>query len=73
MHLKDEQEGRQGGIVAEDSMAIGKVVLGLTLGAVAGYLGYRIVGCSTGACPLTSNPYVSTLYGALMGLTISLS
>ena len=73
MHLKDEQEGRQGGIVAEDSMAMGKVVLGLILGAGAGYLWYRVVGCSTGACPLTSNPYISTLYGALMGLTISLS
>ena len=73
MHLKDEQEGRQGGIVAEDTMTMGKVVLGLILGAGAGYLWYRVVGCSTGACPLTSNPYVSTLYGALMGLTISLS
>ncbi|MEK7746242.1 MAG: DUF6132 family protein, partial [Elusimicrobiota bacterium] len=60
-------------IVAEDTMAMGKVVLGLILGAGAGYLWYRVVGCSTGACPLTSNPYVSTLYGALMGLTISLS
>ncbi len=54
-------------------MAMGKVVLGLVLGAGAGYLWYRVVGCSTGACPLTSNPYISTLYGALMGLTISLS
>ena len=73
MHLMDEHAGELGGIVAEDTMTMGKVVLGLILGAGAGYLWYRVVGCSTGACPLTSNPYVSTLYGALMGLTISLS
>ena len=37
------------------------------IGAAAGYGWHRVVGCSSGACPITANPYVSTLYGAVMG------
>ncbi len=39
--------------------------------AVGGALGcgyHKLVGCSSGACPITANPYISTLYGALIGL-----
>jgi len=42
-------------------------LLGALLGAAGGYLYWRYIGCSTGACPITSSPVVSTLYGALMG------
>lgn len=37
------------------------------IGAVGGYLYYRFVGCKSGACPITRNPWISTLYGALIG------
>ena len=42
-------------------------MLTVILGAAAGYAYHRVVGCSTGACPITANPYISTVYGALIG------
>lgn len=39
----------------------------VAIGAVGGYLWYRLVGCRTGTCPITSNPWVSTIYGAVIG------
>lgn len=41
--------------------------LPVVIGAAGGYVYYRVVGCRTGGCPLTSNPWISTLYGALLG------
>lgn len=48
-----------------------KIIIGVVAGAIAGYAYYRLVGCVTGTCPLTSNPYFSTLYGAVMGLLLT--
>jgi hypothetical protein len=45
--------------------------VGAVAGAAAGYLYYRLVGCPGGTCPITSNPYLSTVYGAVLGLLIS--
>jgi len=49
-----------------------KLILGAAIGAVLGFGLYRLVGCASGACPITSNPYISTLYGALMGAFIAM-
>lgn len=42
-------------------------IIGTIVGALAGYLYWRFVGCNSGTCPITSSPFNSTLYGALMG------
>jgi hypothetical protein len=48
-----------------------RALLFVLAGAAAGLLYQRVVGCSTGTCPITSSPYVSTLYGAVMGFLVS--
>ena len=40
------------------------------IGAIGGFLYYRFVGCASGACPITSNPYISTVYGGVIGLLL---
>jgi xanthine/uracil permease len=45
-------------------------IIGFLVGAVGGYLYYYFVGCSTGTCPITSNPWRMTLYGSLMGMLL---
>ena len=42
-------------------------IIGIPVGGVAGYFYYHFVGCSSGTCPITSNPYITVLYGALLG------
>ena len=42
-------------------------VIGVVIGAIAGYLYYFYVGCASGTCAITSKPLNSTLYGAVMG------
>ncbi len=49
-----------------------KKVLPVVIGAVLGYSYYYFIGCTTGTCPIQSNPYFSTLYGALFGLIFAL-
>lgn len=42
-------------------------ILGIAIGAVAGYFYWKFIGCSTGSCAITSNPINSTIYGSVMG------
>lgn len=42
-------------------------LIGIPVGAIGGYLYWHFIGCSSGTCPITSNPMNSTLYGMLMG------
>lgn len=42
-------------------------IIGVVIGAVAGYLYFHFVGCNSGTCAITSKPVNSTFYGALMG------
>ena len=43
------------------------ISIGLVLGAIAGYLYYYYIGCSSGSCAITSKPLNSTIYGSVMG------
>jgi hypothetical protein len=49
------------------SAAFIRPFLGVVIGGVAGYLYYHFVGCSSGSCAITSNPYMSTMFGGLFG------
>ena len=42
-------------------------IIGVMIGAVAGYFYWQQVGCASGTCAITSSPINSSLYGALMG------
>ena len=48
-----------------------RIFIGAVAGAVLGFGWYKLVGCSTGTCPLTSNPVVCTLYGMTVGALIA--
>lgn len=52
-------------------MKISGYVIGGILGAAAGYLYYRFVGCASGRCLITSNPWSATVYGAVLGVLIA--
>jgi len=43
------------------------VLIGGAIGAVLGYFGK----CSSGACPLTANPYRGAIYGAVVGALLA--
>lgn len=45
--------------------------IGLTIGAIAGFLYWNYIGCASGTCAITSKPLNSTLYGALMGYLVA--
>lgn len=42
-------------------------IIGMIVGAAAGYAYYYFVGCASGICVITSSPINSTLYGSMMG------
>lgn len=41
------------------------------IGAVIGFSYYFFIGCYNGTCLISSSPYISTLYGAGVGLVIA--
>ena len=46
-----------------------KPILGAVVGAVLGYAYYATIGRSSGGCPITANPWISTFWGAAIGGT----
>jgi len=50
-----------------------RIIIGVILGGGLGFGWYKLVGCSTGTCPLTSNPVISTIFGAVFGALLAAS
>jgi uncharacterized membrane protein len=48
-----------------------KIAASIIIGGLVGFLYYKFIGCRTGTCMITSNPYISTVYGAVMGALVA--
>ncbi|MFC1592576.1 DUF6132 family protein [Candidatus Omnitrophota bacterium] len=46
--------------------------LGIVIGGVVGLAVGHIFRCVSGMCPLTSNPVITTIIGALVGFMIAI-
>lgn len=44
-----------------------KSIIAIAVGGVAGFLYYYFVGCASGSCGITSNPYMSIAFGGFFG------
>lgn len=51
----------------EKIKAIWPALAGLVVGIAGGYIYYVEIGCNSGTCPITSNPWMTMLWGGLMG------
>jgi hypothetical protein len=48
-----------------------KPFLSVVIGGILGFLYYHFVGCSSGTCQITGNPYGSTIMGGFMGYFVT--
>jgi hypothetical protein len=48
-----------------------KILFGALAGIFAGFLYYKFIGCSTGSCRITSNPWISMSFFGLFGIVFS--
>ena len=44
--------------------------IGIIIGGISGFLYYIKIGCVSGTCPITSNPWLTVLWGAAVGYLI---
>ncbi|MCC5926207.1 MAG: hypothetical protein JJU41_06550 [Bacteroidetes bacterium] len=45
-------------------------IISAVIGASAGFAYYYYIGCVTGTCPIQTNPWLSTSFGTLFGVTL---
>lgn len=48
-----------------------RLIIGIVIGGLLGYAMYRFIGCSSGACPITSDPWISTILGMVFGALVA--
>lgn len=46
------------------------IIIGAIIGGIGGFVYHKLIGCSSGLCPLTANPTTSIIYGAILGALI---
>jgi hypothetical protein len=52
--------------------AVLKLVVGAAIGGLVGYIVvYKLIGCASGACPITRSPYISTIFGVVIGALLA--
>ena len=44
-----------------------RLIISIVIGGTAGFAYYYFIGCSSGSCAISSNPFISTFYGILLG------
>ena len=49
-----------------------KIALGIVIGGAIGFAVGYLGRCASGVCPLTSNPIISTVIGALIGALVTM-
>ena len=42
-------------------------IIGLVIGMTGGFLYWKLIGCASGNCPLTSSWKIMLIYGGIMG------
>lgn len=48
-----------------------KTFIFVVIGMASGFAYYYFIGCYGETCPIQSNPYLSTIYGGLLGFVLS--
>jgi len=57
-------------IIRTEVIKWSKRIIPVVLGAAGGYAYYYFIGCASGSCPITGNPYISTIYGGIVGVLL---
>lgn len=47
-----------------------KPIVFISLGGIAGFAYYYFIGCASGSCAITGNPYASIAFGGYLGYFI---
>ena len=48
-----------------------RLIIGAIVGGVLGFGIYRFIGCASGTCPITSSPWLSTIFGIAFGALVA--
>lgn len=54
-------------------MSLFRPLIGAVIGAAVGFAIYKFVGCRTGACPLTGNPWIASVWWGAIGVMAAMS